>query len=166
MCIAFIQSCAIRYHFSIAFSLNASWCLFEENYIYIYIYTVACYIHLCEHSINDSELNGQVELKRSKSEAFDSCDRSSDLVWLIWPWNWMHHPEGNWSSEPNYRFFGLCDLEIWYMSSKNNKAPFLYHFKLCATCRCHLWIQTSLPMAVTPENFMMIHTVTGTSPKR
>ena len=28
-------------------------------------------------------------------------------------------------------FFVLCDLEIWCMTSKNNRAPLLYHIKLC-----------------------------------
>ena len=28
-------------------------------------------------------------------------------------------------------FFVLCDLEIWWMTSKNNRAPLLYHIKLC-----------------------------------
>ena len=27
--------------------------------------------------------------------------------------------------------FVLCDLEIWWMTSKNNRAPVLYHIKLC-----------------------------------
>ena len=28
-------------------------------------------------------------------------------------------------------FFVLCNLEIWRMTSKNNRAPLLYHIKLC-----------------------------------
>ena len=28
-------------------------------------------------------------------------------------------------------FLVLCDLEIWWMTSKNNRAPLLYHIKLC-----------------------------------
>ena len=36
--------------------------------------------------------------------------------------------------DPNHRFFSPCDLEIWCMTSKNNRAPLLYyiivyHFK-------------------------------------
>ena len=36
----------------------------------------------------------------------------------------------NWDS--NHRFFSPCDLEIWWMTLKNNRAPLLYYIKLCA----------------------------------
>ena len=39
-------------------------------------------------------------------------------------------------------FFVACDLEIWGMTLKNNRAPILCYFKLCASFRNHLWIQT------------------------
>ena len=38
-------------------------------------------------------------------------------------------------------FFGPCDLEIW-LTLKNNRAPLLCYFKLCASFRSHQWIQT------------------------
>ena len=44
----------------------------------------------------------------------------------------------------NTRFFCLCDLEIWWMTSKNNRVSLLCHFKLCASFRNHLWIQTGV----------------------
>ena len=37
--------------------------------------------------------------------------------------------------------FDPCDLEIWWMTTKNNRAPLLCHFKLCASFRIRLWIQ-------------------------
>ena len=40
-----------------------------------------------------------------------------------------------------------CDLEIWRMTLKNNRAPLLFYFKLCASFRSHWWIQTG----VSPE---------------
>ena len=40
----------------------------------------------------------------------------------------------------NHQFFSLCDLEIWWMTSKNNRAPFLYYFKFFASFQSHLWI--------------------------
>ena len=46
--------------------------------------------------------------------------------------------------DSNHQFFGLCDLEIWWMTLKNNGAPFLYHIKLCASFQSHRWIQTEL----------------------
>ena len=84
------------------------------------------------------------------------------------------------------RFLGPCDLEIWRMTLKNNRAPLLCCFQLCAWFHCHMWIQTGvrvrkrlswvltsvtltfdlwpwpfawtslLTMVITPENFMMI----------
>ena len=35
-----------------------------------------------------------------------------------------------------------CDLEIWQMTFKNNRAPLLFYFKLCASFRSHRWFQT------------------------
>ena len=42
----------------------------------------------------------------------------------------------------NHRFFSLCDLEIWWMTPKNIRAPLLYYIKLCASFQIHQWIQT------------------------
>ena len=38
-------------------------------------------------------------------------------------------------------FFVLCDLEIWWMTLENNRAPLLYYTKLCASFQMHRWIQ-------------------------
>ena len=84
------------------------------------------------------------------------------------------------------RFLEPCDLEIWRMTLKNNRAPLLCYFKLCAAFCSHWWIQTGvtvrkrlswvvtsvtltfdlwpwpfawtllLSLVITPENFMMI----------
>ena len=97
----------------------------------------------------------------------------------------------NWSSSletlnsvQNWRFFVLCDLEIWWMTLKNNRAPLLSNIKLYASFHHHMWIQTGvtirkwlswvmtsvtltfdlwpfgwtslLSLVITPENFMMI----------
>ena len=35
--------------------------------------------------------------------------------------------------DSNHRFFSLCDLEIWWMTSENNRTPLLYYIKLCAS---------------------------------
>ena len=40
----------------------------------------------------------------------------------------------------NRWFFSWCDLEIWRMTSKNNRAPLLYYIKLCAAFQIHRWI--------------------------
>ena len=49
---------------------------------------------------------------------------------------------GNAQSRSNRRFLEPCDLEIWRMTFKNNRAPLLCYFKLCASFRSHWWIQT------------------------
>ena len=84
------------------------------------------------------------------------------------------------------RFLEPCDLEIWRMTLKNNRAPLLSIIKLYASCHHHMWIQTGvtvpkrlsrvvtsvtltfdlwpwpfawtslLSLVITPENFMMI----------
>ena len=38
-------------------------------------------------------------------------------------------------------FFVLCDLEIWWMTLENNRAPLLYYTKLCASFQINRWIQ-------------------------
>ena len=47
-------------------------------------------------------------------------------------------------SEPNHRFFGLCDLEIWRMKSKNSRTPLLCICKLSEPFRSHLWIKSGI----------------------
>ena len=76
----------------------------------------------------DSDMQGKMETdskekwnpnlwrKLGKSEEFDSCDRPSDLT----------------------------DIEIWWMTSKNNRVHFLYYIKLCALFQIHRWIQTGV----------------------
>ena len=39
-------------------------------------------------------------------------------------------------------FFVPCDLEIWWMTLENNRAPLLYYIKICASFQSHGWIQT------------------------
>ena len=46
--------------------------------------------------------------------------------------------------DPNHRFFSLCDLEIWWMTLENNRAPLLYYIKLCASFQIHRWIETEV----------------------
>ena len=41
-------------------------------------------------------------------------------------------------------FFVPCDLEIWWMTLKNNRAPLLCYFKLCTSFQSHWWIQTGV----------------------
>ena len=51
----------------------------------------------------------------------------------------------------NHRFFSPCDLEIWWMTQKNNRAPLLCYFKLFASFHSHWWIQTGVNSPETPN---------------
>ena len=56
-------------------------------------------------------------------------------------------------------FFVLCDLEIWQITLKKNRASLLCYFKLCATFHSHRWIQTwvtvqKLPILVKIGDFL------------
>ena len=65
-------------------------------------------------------------------------------------WNWSYSPE-----TPNLgqirRYLEPCDLEIWQMTLKNNRAPFLCNFKLCASFRNHWCIETGVDSPETPN---------------
>ena len=78
------------------------------------------------HFVNGDPRN----VKQGKSEGFDSCDRPSNLTQI----------------GLNRRFFRSCDLKIWWMISKNKKAPLLYHMDLCASFHSHQLIQTQVTL--------------------
>ena len=48
------------------------------------------------------------------------------------------------NSGQNRWFFAPCDLKIWQMTLKNNRAPLLCYFKLCTWFHCHLRVQTGV----------------------
>ena len=54
------------------------------------------------------------------------------------------------NSGQNGRFLVLCDLEIWWMTLKNNRAYVLCYFKLCASFLNHQWIQTWVTIRKSP----------------
>ena len=56
---------------------------------------------------------------------------------------WSYCPETV-NSGHNRRFLVPCDLEIWWMTLKNNRAPLLCYIKLCASFLSHRWIQTGV----------------------
>ena len=64
-------------------------------------------------------------------------------------WNWRYSPETA-NLGQNRRFFEPCDLRIWRMTLKNNRAPLLFYFKLCASFRSHWWIQTGVTVRKRP----------------
>ena len=83
-----------------------------------------------------------------------------------WPWkaighlfyatsSFMHHfvatgelklklQSGNAQFGSKSTILELCDLEIWWMTLKNNRAPLLSNIKLYASFHHHMWIQTGV----------------------
>ena len=63
--------------------------------------------------------------------------------------NWSYSPE-----TPNLgqigRFLEPCDLEIWRLTLKNNRAPLLCYFKLYASFRSHRWIKAGVTVRKRP----------------
>ena len=55
--------------------------------------------------------------------------------------SWSYSPETP-NLGQNRRLLGPCDLAIWRMTVKNNRASLLCYFKLCASFRSHRWFQT------------------------
>ena len=127
-----------------------------------FFYTTSSFVH---HFISIGEF--KLELQ-SRNAQFGS---KLVICYPVWSWNLMDDfgkQEGtssmllqalcsisyplvnsNWSystETPNLgqirRFLEPCDLEIWRMTLKNNRAPLLCYFKLCASSRTPWWIQT------------------------
>ena len=73
----------------------------------------------------DSQWLSLLKKNQGKSEGFDSCDRPSNL-----------------KLDSNRQFFHPCDREIWWMTSRNNRALLLYYVKLCASFQIHWCIKT------------------------
>ena len=66
------------------------------------------------------------------------------------PWvnsDWRYSPERP-NSGQNRRIFVPCDFDIWQMTLKNNRAPLLCYFKLCALFCIHWWIQKGVNIRV------------------
>ena len=57
--------------------------------------------------------------------------------------NWSYNPEML-NQGKNWWFFVPCNLEIWRMTLKNNRAPLLCYFKIYASFHSHRSIQTGV----------------------
>ena len=69
--------------------------------------------------------------------------KSTRQIWGIWKLRPAYSPETP-NLGQNRWCFVPCDLEIWWMTLENNRAPLLCCFKLCATFHSHRWIQTGV----------------------
>ena len=67
--------------------------------------------------------------------------------------NWSYHLKES-KSEQSHRFFGLCDLEIWRMTLKNNRTPLLCPKKNPVVKKT---------MAPPEDNYSYWDTMTGTN---
>ena len=74
---------------------------------------------------------------------------STRQIWGIWKLRPAYSLE-----TPNLGQNRWCfvpwDLEIWWMTLENNRAPLLWCFKLCATFHSHQWIQTGVAVRKRP----------------
>ena len=70
-------------------------------------------------------------------------------IWGIWKLRPAYSPETPNSGQKRWCFVP-CDLEIWWMTLENNRAPLLCCFKLCATFHNHQWIQTGVAVQKRP----------------
>ena len=66
--------------------------------------------------------------EQGKSTGVESCHRPSNLT----------------QTGFKLSIFGQWDLEIRWMTSKNNRVPLLYYIKHCASFQSHQWIQTGV----------------------
>ena len=131
-----------------------------------------CYFKLCVsfHS-HLSTQNGVTVRKRQIWVKIGDFLYHVTLEFYRWPWKTIGHLFNATSSfvhhfvstgefklgspeTPNLgqirRFLEPCDLEIWRMTLKNNRAPLLSYCKLCASCRSHLCIQTGVTVRKRP----------------
>ena len=94
------------------------------------------------------------------------------LQFDVWPWKitehlfyatsiFVHHfvaigefklvlQSGNAQFGSNSECLEPCDLEIWRMTLKNNRAPLLCYFKLCVSLRSDWWIKTGVTVRKRP----------------
>ena len=111
----------------------------------------------------------QIWVTVRKRPIWVKCDNFLSRVTLKfdgWPWktighlfyatsSFVHHfvaigefklelQSGNAQSGSNSTFLVPCDLEIWRMTLKNNRAPLLSNIKLYVSFHHHMWIQTGV----------------------
>ena len=132
-----------------------------------------CYFKLCASFCSHWWIQTGVTVrKRPICVKFGDFLSRVTLKFDGWPWktighlfyatsSFVHHfvaicvfklqlQSGNAQSGSNSAILELCDLEIWRMTLKNNRAPLLRYFKLCASFRSHLCIQTAVTVQKRP----------------
>ena len=74
---------------------------------------------------------------------------STRQIWGIWKLRPAYSPETP-NLGQNRWCFVPCDLEIWWMTLENNRAPLLCCFKLCVIFHSNRWIQTGVTVRKRP----------------
>ena len=88
---------------------------------------------------------------------FKLCASFNNHQWIVYSYS----PEIP-DSGQNLRFFVLCDLEIWWMTFKNNRAPnFVHHFISISEFKLELWSGPLWPWPLTLTFCMNITFVNG-----
>ena len=92
---------------------------------------------------------GGVLSNSEKQDCSEFDDSTTRQIWGIWKLRPAYSPETPNSGQKRWCFVP-CDLEIWWMTLENNRAPLLCCFKLCATFHNHQWIQTGVAVQKRP----------------
>ena len=135
-----------------------------------------CYFKLCAAFRNHWCIETWVTVRKCPIWfKFDDFLSRVTLKFDVWPWktighlfystsSFVHHfviigvlklglQSGNAQFGSNSTILEPCDLEIWRMTLKNNRAPLLCYLKLCASFRIHWWIQTGVTVRKRPIYF-------------
>ena len=64
------------------------------------------------------------------------------------------------NSGQNRQFVVPCDVEIWRMTLQNNKAPLIFHIKLCLSFHWPMWIRTGVSVRKRLNCFLTSVTLT------
>ena len=79
----------------------------------------------------------------------NTASHSTRQIWGIWKLRPAYSPETP-NLGQNQWCFVPCDLEIWRVTLKNNRAPLLCYFKLYVSFRSHRWIQAGVTVRKCP----------------
>ena len=121
-------------------------------------YTTSSFVH---HFVAIGELRLELQSGNAQSGSkstiffsrvtlkFNGWPSKTRQIWGIWKLRLAYSPETA-NLGQNRWCFVPCDLEIWWMTLKNNRASLLCCFKLCATFHSHLWIQTGVTVRKRP----------------
>ena len=125
-----------------------------------------CRFKLCASFHSRRWINTKVTVrKRSIRVKIGDLLSRVTLKFNEWPWktigylfyvasNFMHHfiaiGEFKLKLQSGNAQFGAKFGDFWWMTLKNNRAPLLCYFKLCASFRSHWWIQTGVTVRKRP----------------